>query len=191
MMQRTQRVVLINANRMKPPIAPIGLDYVGSALQAQGFDVVLADLTFATDIEGELDAVFEREPLAVGISVRNIDDSYLASSAFFLDEVRDLVTQIRARTQSPIVFGGVGFSISPQEALEFCQGDFAIRGDGELALPMLLHRIRDGGEPSDVPGLLSRTDGRVHVGTSPAFFDLDSVFLSSRSLVDNGRYFRE
>lgn len=191
MQRNSPRVVLINSNRMKPPIAPIGLDYVGTALEDQGYDVLLADLNFVQDIGKELDSALEQEPLAVGVSVRNIDDSYLASSAFFLDEVKDLVAQIRARTSAPIIFGGVGFSIAPTEALRYCEGDYAIRGDGEQVLPQLLHCIEHNLEPSGIAGVVFRSDGTVHPGLPPAFFELNRYPLSSRSLVDNARYFRE
>ena len=36
-------ILLINTNLMKSPIAPIGLDYIGSTLINNGFDVELLD----------------------------------------------------------------------------------------------------------------------------------------------------
>ena len=38
------KVALINTNRMQPPVAPIGLDYVAEGLHAAGHGVQLLDL---------------------------------------------------------------------------------------------------------------------------------------------------
>lgn len=38
------RVALVNANRIRPPIAPIGLEYVAEAVAAAGHDVDVLDL---------------------------------------------------------------------------------------------------------------------------------------------------
>jgi hypothetical protein len=46
-----QKVLLVNPNEMKPPVAPIGLDYIASALEGAGFTVDLIDLCFATSYE--------------------------------------------------------------------------------------------------------------------------------------------
>ena len=56
-------VLLVNANRMKPAVAPIGLDYVAQALDAAGHHVELLDLCFAPDATS---AIGER--FAAGLS---------------------------------------------------------------------------------------------------------------------------
>jgi len=43
------RVALVNTNRMKPPIAPIGLEYVAEALGAAGHRVEVLDLCWADE----------------------------------------------------------------------------------------------------------------------------------------------
>ena len=35
----SEKVLLINSNRMKPPVTPIALDYVGHALKKDGYSV--------------------------------------------------------------------------------------------------------------------------------------------------------
>jgi hypothetical protein len=64
-------LTLVNTNRMLPPIAPIGLDYVASAVrQAAGGEVELVDLCLAEDTETELDRYFAaRQPALVGFDV--------------------------------------------------------------------------------------------------------------------------
>ena len=42
-------IALINTNRIKPPIAPIGLEYVAETLQAAGKSVNILDLCWEVD----------------------------------------------------------------------------------------------------------------------------------------------
>ena len=43
------RVLLVNSNRLQPPVAPIALDYLGRSLQVAGHTVDLLDLCFEED----------------------------------------------------------------------------------------------------------------------------------------------
>ena len=70
-------LTLINSNRIWPPIAPLGLDYVGAALRRAGIEVELLDLNLA-DSAGDLlqRARFATcQPELIGVSFRNVDDS--------------------------------------------------------------------------------------------------------------------
>jgi radical SAM superfamily enzyme YgiQ (UPF0313 family) len=70
-----------------------------------------------------------------------------------LDQVRPLITQCRQATAAPIVVGGAGYSIFPVEALAYLGADWGIWGDGELAFPALLHRLEEGRDPANIPGV--------------------------------------
>ncbi|MBN1422204.1 MAG: radical SAM protein [Planctomycetes bacterium] len=171
-------ILLVNPNRMRPPVAPIALDLLGGALEAAGFGVRLADLALAPDPEAALDEALADPPLLVAITCRNIDDSHFASGAFRLPEVKGAVAEIRARTDRPIVLGGVGFSILPGPILRFTGADAGIAGDGETALVDLARRIADGG---DVGGAVIRSEP----------VDLRASGSAPRRHVDNLRYLRE
>jgi hypothetical protein len=61
-------------DRLKPAVAPIGLDYLASALRGAGFDPHLFDMSFMSSYKEPLRFQIQRlQPLAIGISVRNID----------------------------------------------------------------------------------------------------------------------
>ena len=51
-------LTLINTNRMQPPIAPIGLEYVASAAKAAGLDVDILDLGLVADPDKALVGYF-------------------------------------------------------------------------------------------------------------------------------------
>ena len=97
------------------------------------------------------EAIRTARPEAIGVPVRNIDDQSRESPRFLLAQVKDVVDECRACSVSPIVLGGAGFSIFPHQALAFLGGDFGIVGDGEVASPVLLDRLRYGAEPSGLP----------------------------------------
>ena len=108
-------ILLINTNRMKPSISPIGLDYLADSLVAAGHEPRLLDLCFSTDVPGDVRAAISSiQPDVVGVTVRNTDDCYFSGGAFFLPEISETVKLIRANTDAPVVMGGVGFSVAPE-----------------------------------------------------------------------------
>jgi hypothetical protein len=54
------RVALINTNRIRPPIGPIGLEYVAEALDAAGHSVALLDLCWEKHPHAAIAAFFRR-----------------------------------------------------------------------------------------------------------------------------------
>ena len=183
--------LLINTNRMKPAIAPLGLDYLGEALTRKGYVVDLLDLCFSEDYRKAIDDYFSKESvLAIGITIRNTDDCYLLSQDFFIPEIREIVGYLKTKTDVPIILGGVGFSIMPESILKYCELELGIRGDGEEVLPLLLDRIAEGKDYRDLPGLVYKDCGGF-VSNPPEYFDLNKLSLRRRNLVDNRRYFNE
>ncbi len=185
------RVALVNTNRISPPIAPIGLDYVAEALGKAGHEVFLLDLCWEERWEDAADRFFrEREYGLVGVTIRNTDDCSLPTRESFLPACARIVAGIRGRTDAPVVLGGVGFSVMPEAVLARCGAEAGIRGDGEFAFPRLAGRLEKGREIDDLPGLLVRRNGRWRVNPV-SFRPLSGLPAMSRSFADNRRYFRE
>lgn len=188
------RISLVNTNRMTPPIAPIGLDYLAAACRPEGLDVDVLDLAWAEDADAAIRAHFAaNEPDLVGLSFRNVDDSFWPSAAWFVPELRRLVGRIREATDAPVVLGGCGYSIFAEEVLLATGAEFGIRGDGEAALPALareLARPRKGAAPrlSHVPGLVWR-DGDA-VRENPPAWPARLSIPAGRDALDNAAYFR-
>jgi len=184
-------VLLVNPNTMKPPVAPIALDYLSGSLERQGIDVSVLDLSFSEDVERDIESSLSGKRYdVIGITIRNIDDSYFASRDFCLEKVKRIIDLVRLSTDSPIVLGGVGFSIAPIPALKYCGVEFGIRGEGELSLPLLVKAIAEGGNCSRIPGLVHRGGDGYRVNP-PSYLDLRKANLSRRDAVDNLRYYRE
>jgi len=182
-------LLLINTNRMQPPIAPVGLDYLAAAVRQAGYEVELVDLCLAEDAEAEVDQYFaDRQPELIGISFRNVDDCFWPSGQSFLPTLRSDVAAVRRRTDAPIVLGGVGYSVFPRRLVEDTGADFGVHGDGETALIQLLGQLRGGHQWQRVEGLVFRRDGDI-VANPPAWPRRVSV-IPPRDLVDNRSYFR-
>ncbi|MBI2909691.1 MAG: radical SAM protein [Chloroflexi bacterium] len=172
-------------------MAPIALDYLAHAVRQAGFQPEVLDLCFSADLEKDIAAFFSgRQPLAVGITLRNTDDTYLASQDFFVPQLKDLVDRIKAHTSAPIVLGGAGLSLMPEAILEYCGVDMGIWGEGEEALPALLQRLACGQDYRDVPALVYR-DGAGFRRVPPSYLSLGRISRSPRDAIDNRRYHAE
>jgi len=183
-------VLLVNPNRMQPPVGPIGLDYLADTLRVAGYDVHLLDLCFAASCEEAIANYFrQNRPQLIGFSIRNTDDCYFASQECFLGLYREMLAQLRAHSDAPIVLGGVGFSVMPEAILQRCGGHCGVVGDGEAAIVALADRLARGESWFDVPGLVYRDGGRFR-RNPPRFGPLDPV-PRTRSLIDNARYLAE
>ncbi len=185
-----KKILLINPNRMKPPVAPIAIDYIGSALEAAGFSLAFLDLSFEDDADAALQRLLSDDVLYVGITVRNVDDSFFATRDFCLARIQPLVRRIRELTDAPVVLGGVGYSIFPVAALEYLGADYGVQGDGEEAAVALARAFLERNPPCEIRGLVWREGGSVR-RNEPSAVNLDALGLTRRDIVDNPRYLRE
>jgi tryptophan 2-C-methyltransferase len=185
------RVALVNTNRIQPPIAPIGLEYVAEALGAAGHHVEVLDLCWAADPSAAIARFFGGPDFGlVGITLRNTDDCAFTSRQSFLDEFAGTVHAVRERTDAPIVLGGVGFSVMPEQVLVRCEAEAGVWGEGEFAMVALAQRVARGEAWHDVPNLVWRgEDGWQR--NAPSISSLADLPTMSRRWLDNRRYFRE
>ncbi len=184
-------VVLVNTNRLRPPVAPVGLDYMADLLRAQGVNVRLVDLCFEPDAEAATAGrPSDVDPVLVGLTLRNTDDCYLASGQDFVPEFRRLVELARRHTSAPVVIGGSGYSVCPAAILQATGADYGIAGDGEVPLAALTSELARGNDPQRVPGLLWR-DAEGVKGNQPWLGPLEDLPRRGRALLDNERYFSE
>jgi radical SAM superfamily enzyme YgiQ (UPF0313 family) len=186
-----EKILLLNSNLMKPPVAPIALDYLASALTEHGYAVDVLDLCFSADPFVDIKKYFlSKNPLLVAITLRNTDDTSFATRDFFLPLVKEMTDAVHMYSSASIVIGGSGFSVSPQAVLEFCDLDMGIWGEGETALPLLADRIASGADYRDVPGIVCRTEEGFR-RTPPQNLSLATQPAPRRNAIDNRRYFAE
>ncbi len=186
-----ETILLVNPNQMKPPVTPVALDYLAQSLEEKGFEVEVLDLAFSTNAELDIRSVLRRmDPLLIGVTVRNLDDSYLASQDFCLERTRTIIDLIKSHSGAMLVLGGVGFSIAPEAVLDYCHVDYGIYGEGEQSLPMLARQIAKKGDFHNVSGLLFREGAGFHRNPKRSLALKDAA-LGRRTAIDNLRYLRE
>jgi len=184
-------VLLVNPNQIKPPVAPIALDYLASALTESGCKVDILDLCFSTDTLADIRRCFTSNSASiVAITLRNTDDTSFATRDFFLPEIKGIADCLRECTTAPIVIGGSGFSVASEAVLEFCGLDLGIWGEGEYSLPLLVDRILKDEDYRNVPGAVYRVKKGFH-RNSPTYIDLTKMPAPRRDAVDSRRYYME
>jgi len=183
------KVLLVNTNRIFPPIGPLALDYIGSAVRAEGHEVFVLDLCWAEDAAIATARAFASEPIDLtAVTFRNSDDCYFASGCSFVPVLRNDIAMIRAHFDGPIVLGGGGFSVMADSLLDETFVPYGVRGDGESALPALIRSLSGNGQLSAVPGLVYWEEGAWRRNPM-AQADLSKMSLADRDLVENSRYF--
>src|SRR4030066_20438 len=108
------RVALVNTNRIYPPVAPIGLDYVAETLRASGHWPEQLALGGEERWEPAIARFLANGEFGlVGGTVRNTDGCSFATRESFLPDLVAITRCLREHTGAPIVLGGAGFSIMP------------------------------------------------------------------------------
>jgi radical SAM superfamily enzyme YgiQ (UPF0313 family) len=159
------RVLLVNSNRQRNPwpIVPFGLCCLATYLEDAGHEVRLLDLCFSTDPSRDAEISIRKfNPDAVGITIRNIDSLTLARQEFFLENVlRDVIAPIKKTFSGPIVIGGPAVGINGAEMLEYLDLEYAVQGDGEMAMAEFLRRLEQKESFLGIQGFVIRRNKKV------------------------------
>jgi magnesium-protoporphyrin IX monomethyl ester (oxidative) cyclase len=147
---RPMRVLLIHPSApsaMHLRLEPLDLERIAQAARAAGHEVRIVDLqTFSLqELQGEID---DFRPQAIGFTLNRLAD---------VAEIVDLAKEIKVRLPLSFVFvGGRGASFIAEELLEHSNTaiDCVQRGEREVATPVLLAAIAEGGI-TEVPGAVT------------------------------------
>lgn len=155
------KILLISINQCNEPypVFPLGLAYIATALHRAGHQTRLLDWQMNRPaIAGTL---AEFQPDFVGISLRNIDDVLIKKRQTFFDDLSGLCAEIKQRASCPIILGGSGFSIFPEELLSLSGADFGIQGEGEKSVVSLVSALEQKTDYSNTAGLVFRNADRI------------------------------
>jgi len=150
------KILLISANNLivPYPVYPLGLDYVENSI-SDNHDTRIVDMNDLKEnfVLGEM--IKEFAPEVIGLSLRNIDNTDILQSRSFIDDYKELMKIIRLNSAAPVVLGGSGFTLFPEELLNELQADYGIIGEGER-FGLLLQALLEGTDPAAVPGVFGR-----------------------------------
>ncbi|MBC7247933.1 MAG: radical SAM protein [Actinobacteria bacterium] len=185
------RVLLVSENRCRENLVPypLGVACVAAAARQAGHEVACLDLMFSEcPVADVMRAIDDFRPDCIGLSVRNIDNQDMFAGEFYLPPVREIVDAVKGATAAPVILGGAGFTIFPEECLEYLDLEMGVVGEGERVFLELLACLEAKAQPDDLPGLALRRNGTVRTNP-PAPHAWPGLFPPpERELFDVTRY---
>ncbi|MFW9971800.1 MAG: B12-binding domain-containing radical SAM protein [Candidatus Odinarchaeota archaeon] len=166
----------MNPNKFRnPPVIPIGLEYLVTALEKHNHNVDILDLCFCEPSEEKLALTLNKKLYnLVGFSIRNIDSLGYFKNEFFLPSIKPLIQCVKNRN-IPVVLGGSGFSAMPYEILDYLDGDYGIIGPGEGIFPYFIELLQ-----------LGQLKNKIYNGWE-YYPDSELIYLRGKK-VDYGKY---
>jgi len=146
------KILLISANVATSPypIYPIGMSMVASALRKNGHEVELFDfLQNGCSVEAVRERVAEAKAGLIGVSIRNVDNVNAANEQRYIKHVCEIVAGVKKETTAPVILGGSGFSVMPEEVLAQVGADYGIVGEGEDLLCSFVQGLEKGELPPE------------------------------------------
>lgn len=188
------KILLIAVNQEKHPypVQPIGAIYVVAALKEKGHQVKFLDLNFVDDFKKDIPlAINEFKPDLIGISIRNIDNTIYPNVEVYLPKIKETVDCCKENSSARLVVGGSGFSVMPEEILEYLNVDIGVAGNGEAAICDLASKIEEGAEIEKVEGIVYRKNRHYFRNTATyTSYGFDGL-APARYLLDLKTYFDE
>lgn len=157
------RILIVATNREKAPVpvAPIGACNIATVLDDAGHDVHFLDLMWERKPLKALEKAVQRiQPEAVGLSVRNLDNTSWMNNVWYLDDARDYVRMARSASGGvPVLVGGPSVAVAPGPVVAYLEADHGIWGDGERSVVELVATLESGGDAAGVKGVVTPNAG--------------------------------
>jgi radical SAM superfamily enzyme YgiQ (UPF0313 family) len=200
---------------------PYGLACIAAALMESGFSVSILDglATSKARVQrlpeelGYLQPYYGKpdlSPFALFHHFRHFGYSFdtigrkAAESGAFLVGISSLFTPYAGEAmrtaqvvraclpEAKIVLGGHHPSALPESAMVSDAVDFVIRGEGEVAMPLLAKGLAEGSQLDSIPGLVFRSDdGSLKINPGARMQNLDDYPLPAMQLVNQKFYRRK
>ena len=200
---------------------PYGLTCIASALMAGGFSVAILDGLATSksrirELPAELSYLHpyygrsDLSPFALFHHFRHYGYSFntigkkAGKSGAFLVGVSSLFTPYAGEAirtaevvkaclpDAKIVLGGHHPSAMPESVMASVAVDFVIRGEGEVAMPLLAKALSNGRRYDGIPGLVFRNnDGTIQINPAARMQDLDDYPLPATQLIKQKYYRRK
>jgi radical SAM superfamily enzyme YgiQ (UPF0313 family) len=165
----------------------LSLLYVAGILEEAGCEVLFIDAhAEGLSLEDTVRRLNQFGPAYIGYTIT----TYL----FF--QTLDWIKAIKAMVPVPTIVGGVHLSIYPKETLTHGAIDYAVTGEAELSLPVLMEALVKGTDLRDVKGIAFRPTedagfegANVVVTPHSKTCKVDESPFPARHLIDNTLYY--
>lgn len=164
-------------------VPPLGLGYLASAIRRANFQ----SLSILNPVKENFDynkfSIFlkKNKPKILGIQCYSFDVPSV-------NRMLNIAKEIKHRTIT-IIGGPHPTAVSESVFSEFDNLDFAIRGEGEKSLPLLIKALLDKKESfNTIPGLVFKDKDRIAINPSDFINDLDSLDMPAWDLMDPRGY---
>lgn len=169
------RILLIQAylGRKEKPIYPLGLATLAAVLKDH--EVKVVDPNIFDDPIGDLRKITaEFQPQLAGISLRNVDTTWVRDPFIYLSGLKDCLRAVSsAAPEAGIVIGGTGFSIWAREIMQnYPQIDCGVFLEGEETFPELANKWPD---IDDVKSIFLRRNGELIFNGPREFPDVAKI----------------
>jgi len=159
---------------------PLGLLYIGAALEHDGHNVEIIDFCNEINIEKHLENSLISSD-AVGITV----------DAGNYESVSDIAKIIKGIDPAiPIIIGGPHNTYLPERSLnDISNADISVRGEGEQVIIDIARFIEGKKNLSEIPGIHYRENNTIKKGKEIEIIEnLDSLYYPARHLTDKYEY---
>jgi radical SAM superfamily enzyme YgiQ (UPF0313 family) len=175
------KIILVQINYSQDhseKILPLGILSVGSALKKAGFKPELINIT-EKEINKTVDYIVKQNPLYLGISVMTgIQTQHSA----------ELSKKIKAKSNIPIVWGGIHPSLMPEQCLSEDYIDYVVISEGEITIVELTKKIVAQQEPVEVLGVGYKKNNQPKVNDWRPFIQNLNDYRLDFSLIDPGKF---
>jgi radical SAM superfamily enzyme YgiQ (UPF0313 family) len=181
------KILLVSPNveSLPDPVFPLGLAYITASLKRNHIRYQVLDLGFVEDYEAAIESdITSFKPDIIGLSLRNLDNVCYPNYISYLPFYRQVVQILRRQSKGLIVVGGSGFSLMPEEVLEYLGADLGIAGEGEIFLVRLINELKS--KKGVYNSLIPRIIGRP----SEIIENLDVLPIPDRAGFDNTAYLK-
>jgi anaerobic magnesium-protoporphyrin IX monomethyl ester cyclase len=164
------------------PSPPLGLAYLGAALEAAGIEVRLLDLVvFPYSIKILESVLQDFAPQFVGITAVTMTFDHAAG---VIKDVKHIDPAIRT------VMGGPHVTFCAKETMRCLpELDFICLGEAEATIVELVQSTENGCRWNAIKGIVYRQGTEIHsTGVRKEMLDLDAIPAPARALIPLGRY---
>ncbi|HLD11208.1 MAG TPA: radical SAM protein [Candidatus Nanoarchaeia archaeon] len=111
-------------------------------------------------------------------------------TTYLFHQTIEAIREIKQKTNTPVLVGGVHVSLYPKETLTYKEIDYALIGEAETCLPEFLEALEKNQDFSKVKSLCYKENNEIKINElSIQEMDINKVLFPARHLFPNEKYY--